>query len=130
MSAGKGSSPRPYGQGKFEQGHERIWGKKNKEPKKNKRVIHINAHSIKRNIHLPEDKQEPIFTCKTHYKGDRHNVYAHEMEILGDCKLVYKPKNPLPCGARCYIEITDPETVLLLDGEDIFKRLEKEEEND
>lgn len=128
MSAGKGDRPR-HNQKGFEEGHDRIWGNK-KEPRKNKRIIHINAHAIKRNIHLSEDKQEPIFTCKTHYKGDRHNLYAYEMEILGDCKLVYKPKNPLACGARCYIEITNPETVLLLDGEDIFKKLEKEEEDD
>jgi len=56
---------------------------------------------------------DPVITVKT-YKS---NTYGHEVDILGDSKVVYNPDNPLSCGARVWIE-TDGE--VLIDG----KRLE------
>jgi len=52
---------------------------------------------------------DPVITVKT-YKS---NTYGHEVEILGKSKVVYNPKNPLPCGARVWIE-TDGD--VLIDG--------------
>ena len=49
---------------------------------------------------------EPVITVKT-YKS---NTYAHEVEILGESKVVYSPDKPLSCGARVWIE-TDAEVI-------------------
>lgn len=63
-----------------------------------KTYIHINQHIIKRNKKTAE--REPVITCKT-YKS---NTYGHEVEIDGPCRVVYRPDNPLPCGAQVWIE--------------------------
>jgi len=42
----------------------------------------------------------PVITVKT-YKS---NEYCHEVKIKGDSKVIYSPDNPLPCGARVWIE--------------------------
>ena len=48
--------------------------------------------------------KEPVITVKTY----KTNTYAHEVEILGESKIVYSPDKPLSCGARVWIE-TDAE---------------------
>mgnify|MGYP003650483254 FL=1 len=53
---------------------------------------------------------EPVITVKT-YKS---NTYGHEVEILGNSKVVYSPDKPLSCGARVWIE-TDSE--VMVDGQ-------------
>lgn len=58
-----------------------------------KTVIHVNQHKIKAH------DQQPL-TVKT-YKG---NTPASEVFIEGPCKVVYRPDNPLSCGARVWIE--------------------------
>jgi len=50
-----------------------------------KKRIHINMHKI------------TVKTSKT-------NTYGHEVEILGESKVVYSPDKPLSCGARVWIE--------------------------
>ena len=52
---------------------------------------------------------DPVITVKT-YKS---NTYGHEVDILGDSKVVYSPDKPLSCGASVWIE-TDSE--VLVDG--------------
>lgn len=54
--------------------------------------------------------KEPVITVKT-YKS---NTYGHEVEILGESKVVYSPDKPLSCGARVWIE-TDAE--VKIDGQ-------------
>ena len=44
--------------------------------------------------------KEPVITVKTY----KTNTYAHEVEILGESKVVYSPDKPLSCGARVWIE--------------------------
>ena len=66
-----------------------------------KKVIHINQHVIRDNH--ATGKRNPVITVKT-YKS---NEYAHEVEILGPCKVVYSPDKPLSCGARVWIETTE-----------------------
>ena len=48
--------------------------------------------------------KEPVITVKTY----KTTTYAHEVEILGESKVVYSPDKPLSCGARVWIE-TDAE---------------------
>ncbi len=76
-----------------------------------KTVVHVNQHKIKRNQKTGE--REPVLTVKT-YKS---NTYAHEVEIAGPCKVVYRPDKPLSCGARVWIE-TEGEVVPLVFGEE------------
>lgn len=60
--------------------------------------IHVNQHVLKRNVARNED--EPVFTVKT-YKG---NTRARTVQIHGPSRLVFRPENPLACGARAWIE--------------------------
>lgn len=76
-----------------------------------KKKIHINMHVIRSN--KKNGTNDPVITVKT-YKS---NTYGHEVDILGNSKVVYSPDKPLSCGARVWIE-TDSE--VLIDG----KRLE------
>ena len=72
-----------------------------------KTKIHINQHVIKRN--RKQGEQNPVITCKTY----KNNSYAHEVKIMGPCKVVYQPDKPLPCGAHVWIETDAP---ILVDG--------------
>lgn len=63
-----------------------------------KSVIHVNQHVIKSNA--KNGTREPVITVKQGKK----NTYAHEVEILGPCKVVYSPDKPLSCGAKVWIE--------------------------
>lgn len=63
-----------------------------------KTIVHVNQHAIRRNIGA--GSPEPVLTVKT-YKS---NQYAHEVEILGPSRIVYRPQKPLSCGARVWIE--------------------------
>lgn len=67
-------------------------------PRRRKTVIHVNQHVIKRNQKTGE--REPIFTVKQ----GRTNRYAHEVRIEGPSTAVYRPDNPLSCGARAWVE--------------------------
>ena len=49
----------------------------------------------------------PVITVKTSHS----NRYAHNVEILGPSKVIYRPEKPLSCGARVWIE-TDAEVSL------------------
>ena len=67
-----------------------------------KKRIHVNQHLVRSNQKNQEHK--PVLTIKT-YKG---NTKAHEVDIHGPAKVVYRPDKPLSCGARVWIE-TDSE---------------------
>ncbi len=66
-----------------------------------KKKIHVNMHHIRHNKKHGTNK--PVITVKT----SKSNNYAHEVDILGKSKLVYRPLKPLPCGARVWIETED-----------------------
>lgn len=63
-----------------------------------KTIIHVNQHIIKSN--RKNNERKPVLTCKT-YKS---NVYAHTVDVLGPCRVVYSPDKPLSCGAQVWIE--------------------------
>ena len=63
-----------------------------------KRIIHVNQHVIKSNRKRGECN--PVLACKTY----KDNQYAHEVVIQGPSRVVYRPDNPLSCGAHVWIE--------------------------
>jgi hypothetical protein len=67
-----------------------------------KKRIHINQHKIRAN--KKNNTNEPVITVKT-YKS---NEYGHDVQILGESRVVYSPNKPLPCGARVWIETEAP----------------------
>lgn len=73
-----------------------------------KTIIHVNQHKIKKN--RKTGSSEPVLTCKTY----KTNEYANEVKIMKDgvvvAKIVYRPHDPLSCGAHCWIE-TENEVV-------------------
>lgn len=71
-----------------------------------KTIIHVDQHAIRRNIRAAVP--EPVFTVKT-YKDNRR---AFTVNINGPSKFVYRPHNPLSCGARVWVE-ADSEHVTL-----------------
>ena len=70
-----------------------------------KKRIHVNQHKIRAN--KKHGTNEPVITVKTYKSND----YAHEVNILGESKVVYSPDKPLSCGARVWTE-TDAEVTL------------------
>lgn len=60
--------------------------------------IHVNQHAIRRNRKL--GTEEPPIRIKT----SRQNVRCLSVEIEGPSRLVYRPDQPLSCGARLWIE--------------------------
>jgi hypothetical protein len=70
-----------------------------------KKIIHVNQHVIRSNF--KNGTNDPVLTVKTYKSND----YAYEVEINGPCKIVYRPDDPLSCGARVWIE-TRAEVVL------------------
>jgi len=71
-----------------------------------KTIIHVNQHVIKENRKTGSNK--PVLTIKT-YKS---NTYAHEVEIEGSSKVVYRPDKPLSCGAHVWIETENKVRIL------------------
>lgn len=76
--------------------------------------IHVNQHVIRAN--KKTGAHDPPLTVK-HAKM---NFRAHEVEILGPSKLVYRPNKPLSCGARLWLETSNE---VVLDG---FMKLGKD----
>jgi len=67
-----------------------------------KTIIHVNQHVVKANAKT--GATDPVLTVKTYKSND----YAHSVTIHGPSKVVYRPENPLSCGARVWIETEAP----------------------
>lgn len=72
--------------------------------KKNKTIIHVNQHSIRRNQKTGE--REPVLSVKNR----KNNQYGHEAVIYDldgkeVARVVYSPDCPLSCGARVWVEV-------------------------
>jgi hypothetical protein len=72
-----------------------------------KTIIHVNQHVVKANAKT--GATDPVLTVKTYKSND----YAHSVTINGPSKVVYRPENPLSCGARVWIET---EAEVMIDG--------------
>ena len=62
--------------------------------------IHVNQHNVRSNKKNGTNK--PVITVKT----SKSNDYAHQVEVLGPSKVIYRPDKPLSCGAKVWIETT------------------------
>lgn len=63
--------------------------------------IHVNQHIIRRNkTHGEANPPLTIIRGRARERG-------HEVEIIGNAKIVYRPDKPLSCGARVWIEADD-----------------------
>ena len=65
--------------------------------------IHVNQHHIREN--KKTGSRKPVVTVKEYDS----NLYGHEVDILDGfgnvlATVVYRPDNPLSCGARVWIE--------------------------
>ena len=74
--------------------------------------LHINQHEIRANGKDGGDR--PVITIKTSGAND----YAHEAVILGQdgleaARIVYRPDDPLDCGAKVWV-LTTGEVVPVL----------------
>ena len=74
-----------------------------------KKIIHVNQHIIRKNNKTGQ--RCPVLSVKTY----KDNVKLNGVLITGPCKVIYSPDNPLPCGARVWIE-TESEVLPLSDS--------------
>jgi hypothetical protein len=70
-----------------------------------KSIIHVNQHRIKANAR--NGFRFPVVTVKQ----GKTNAYGHEVVIYGQdgkeaARVVYRPDNPLSCGAKVWIQTT------------------------
>lgn len=70
-----------------------------------KSIIHVNQHRIKANAR--NGFRFPVVTVKQ----GKTNTYGHEVVIYGQdgkeaARVVYRPDNPLSCGAKVWIQTT------------------------
>lgn len=61
--------------------------------------ICVNSHVIKSN--KKEKENEPVLRVQ---QGSRID-YCHEFEFFGRCRVIYRPNNPLGCGAQVWVEV-------------------------
>jgi len=70
--------------------------------------IHVNQQIIRANKH----KLEPAHDAPLTVKDYKQNRKAFEAHVSGPCTVVYRPRDPLPCGAKVWIE-TESEVITL-----------------
>ena len=74
--------------------------------------IHVDKHIIAQNRKRDPADAEAVITIQT----SRGPLKAHEVEVLGPSRFVYRPTKPLSCGARLWIE-TKAEVRIIPKGE-------------
>lgn len=68
-----------------------------------KKIIHVNQHIIKRNRSHGEN--EPVLTVKTYKSNDYgHTATIRDKDGKVVARVMYRPDNPLSCGAHVWIE--------------------------
>lgn len=67
--------------------------------------IHVNQHIMRNN--LKTGRTDPPITVQ--YKG--HSYRGSSVDVGGPSELVYRPRKPLSCGARLFIETRAPVTL-------------------
>jgi len=77
-----------------------------------KHIIHVNQHVIRAN--RKHGQSNPVITVKTY----KDNSYGHEAIIRDEdgneiAKVVYRPDNPLSCGAQVWIETQNPVDIIV-----------------
>ena len=64
-------------------------------------IIHVNMNTIRSN--KKHNKNDPPISVRKTQSGKP--TYCHSAEFDGFARVVYDPDNPLPCGARLWIEV-------------------------
>lgn len=72
--------------------------------------IHVNSNTIKSNAKHGTNK--PALTIRV---GQKVETYAHEVIIEGASRVIYRPEDPLVCGAKVWIETEANVIPILLD---------------
>ena len=90
---------------KAKRGQAGTW-KVGKRPQKT--IVHINSNIIKQNIKKSPEARKPAIAIKGAQLG-----YVDRLEIPAPCRIVYQPDNPLPCGARVWIEVLNCDLELI-----------------
>jgi len=65
--------------------------------------IHINSNTLRSN--KKHGTSKPPITIR---KGNKVIGYVNALKILGESTVMYQPDNPLPCGAKVWIETEAP----------------------
>ena len=81
---------------KGERGPKPTWRKR--IPAKTK--IHVNRNNIKKNLNKNLEDLIPVISVKR----TNSNIYGYSIKINGPCEIVYRPQDPLDCGAALWIE--------------------------
>jgi|TARA_R100000479_G_C6218542_1_gene140780 hypothetical protein len=68
-------------------------------------ILHVNQGNIRSNIHREPKDRLPVLRAQS----DNGTLYGDSIHILSEdgdvvATIVYNPDNPLPCGARVWIE--------------------------
>jgi hypothetical protein len=71
-----------------------------------KRLVHVNVNLIRFN------KKHGTTLAPCRVQEGSKSRYCREVHFSGPSKMVYSPDNPLPCGARLWIE-TDNDVELI-----------------
>ena len=71
-----------------------------------KTIIHINRNIIQQNT--KHGRSNPV--CRV--ERGQAVWYCMEVEIEGPSRMVYRPDNPRPCGAKLWIE-TESDVVMM-----------------
>ena len=89
-------------------GPEGVWSKRLREkPTRihvNQQKIKANGKRIKNDPQMTPEQLMPVIALKQTNRND----LGYQMEIDGPCRIVYKPYDPLPCGAHLWIETYYP----------------------
>lgn len=75
-----------------------------------KSVVHVNQHNIRANAKGGE--QAPVLTVKDYRANRKGNTAVIVVDGKAVGKFVYRPDNPLPCGAKVWFE-TEHEVVVI-----------------
>lgn len=72
-----------------------------------KSYLVVNRHKIRANKYLPPEERHPPLR----YSDGKHGTptYHNEYHIDNLTRLVYRPDDPMPCGATVYFEIDRPD---------------------
>lgn len=83
-----------------------------------KTIIHVNQHVIRHN----KKYENTLPPCRVETNGNPPR-YAMEVHINGPSSLLYMPDNPMPCGAKLWIETYSD---VMLIGEKEYKDIKNE----
>lgn len=82
-------------------------------------LIHVNQYVIRHN----KKYDNTLPACRVQDKKSGKSTYCMEVIINGPSRMVYRPADPLSCGAKLWIE-TESEVTLV--GEVNYKHIAKQ----